>query len=69
MTDLPEDDESDQPDPEQTELKALFEEYERRFGEGPDMWALGCENQAEQLREAIRTGQPIKLDIPPDCVA
>jgi hypothetical protein len=54
----------------QVTLRALVEEYCGRFGEEPNWWVLvSSTDQAYDLREAIRTCQPIVLNIPPDCVA
>lgn len=70
MTDakpIPDDDDGPEP-PEVAELKALVEQYRQRFGKDPNWWALhtsGDDDHAHQLREAIRTGQPIELNLPP----
>ena len=70
-TPLPEDDENAPEPPEVVELKALIEQYREHFGEEPDWWALYTSpfDKDGQLREAIRTGQPIKLHLPPGCEA
>jgi hypothetical protein len=54
----------------EAEFEALIEQYRQRFGEDPDWWVLGpSEDKARDIREAIRTGQPIVLNIPDDSVA
>ncbi len=64
-------DEDESEPPEVLELKELLEQYRAHFHEEPDLWALLTSpfDKADQLREAIRTGQPIVLDIPPGCEA
>ena len=55
---------------EELEFKALVQAYVQRFGKEPDWWVLGpSDDRAHDIREAIRTGHPIVLDIPPDCEA
>lgn len=55
---------------EQAEFMELVEQYRQRFGDEPDWWVLGpSEDRAHDIREAIRTGQPIVLNIPPGSVA
>lgn len=66
----PEDDEDAQDRAEELEFKALVDAYVQRFGKEPDWWVLGpSDDRAHDIREAIRTGQPIVLNIPPGCEA
>jgi hypothetical protein len=54
----------------ETEFNALLEQYRRRFGQEPDWWVLGSsDDRAREIREAIETGKPIELNIPPGSVA
>jgi hypothetical protein len=53
--------------PEMAERKALFEEYERRFGEKVPLMCVGPDPVAE-IREALKTGKPIECDAPPGAV-
>jgi hypothetical protein len=66
---------SDDPDEaikiaKEAEFTALVQQYFQLFGQEPDWWVLGpSEDRARDIREAIRTGKPIVLNIPPDSVA
>lgn len=52
-------------EPERPE-KALLEQYRRKFGKDPEFFATSMmTDPVKALREAIRTGTPIELNIPP----
>jgi len=56
----------------QAREQALYEHYYRRFKSYPPMFDVtDAERPAflTQVEEAIRTGVPITLDLPPDAVA
>lgn len=70
--DLPEDDEDRPESPEMKRERELFERYRRRFKEyPPDFGVSDSEWPAflKQVEEALKTGQPITLELPPDAVA
>lgn len=70
MSHLPEDEESGLESRELVEFKALVVQYRQRFGTEPDSWVLGpSDNRARDIRDAIRSGKPIVLNIPPGCDA
>jgi hypothetical protein len=58
-------DERDVPEPpDLAERRRLFEEYERRFGEKVPLMMIKFD-EVQEIREALRTGQPIDSDLPP----
>ena len=58
--------------PEMKRARELHEAYHARFGEWAPCFGVVYEDEAEELdaiERAIKTGQPIVLDLPPGCDA
>jgi hypothetical protein len=69
INDLPEDNE-DREEPEWLkEEHELYEAYERTFGEPAPMFMILQHDPIAQVRQALKTGQPIRDQTPPGCVS
>lgn len=55
---------------EQKHTEELFSAYQRKFGEGPPMFSMPPDRgeQLDMIENALKTGQPIHFECPPDCV-
>ena len=53
----------------QKEAKDLHEAYFKRFGHWAPGFGIPPGDILEQIRQALKTGKPIRTDIPPDARA
>ena len=62
-------DADDELTPAQKATVKLYEDYRRKFGEWPPSFGIGARDEEAVIKEALKTGKRITVDVPPGSYA